>query len=72
MENVTDAELDLYYWMHDQLGSFSTYLFKAISSADTRNLSKISLGFPEEVQVYKRFANEEGYWDNLQKRILNK
>ena len=72
MENVTEAELDLYYWVHDQLGSFSTNLFKAISFADTRNLSKIALGFPEEVAAYKRYANEEGYWFELKQRILKK
>jgi hypothetical protein len=69
MEEVTEAEKDLYYWVHDQLGSFSTHLFKAIASADTSNLNKLSKGFPDEVQVYKRYANEENYWADLKQRI---
>lgn len=72
MENVTEAEKDLYYWVYEQLGSFSTYLFKAIANADSSNLFKLSKGFPEEVQVYKRYANEEGYWVNLKTRVENR
>ena len=50
-------------------GSFMTNLFKTIMSADIGNQVKLSLGFPNEVEVVRRYQNEDGYWQVLQKKL---
>jgi hypothetical protein len=45
-----------------------TNLFKTIMSADIQNQFKLSLGFPNEVEVVRRYKNEDGYWQQLQKK----
>jgi hypothetical protein len=44
-------------------------LFKTIMSADMSNQSKLSMGFPNEVEVVRRYQLEDGYWQNLQKKL---
>jgi hypothetical protein len=46
-----------------------TNLFKTIMSADMGNQIKLSSGFPNEVEVVRRYQLEEGYWQNLQKKL---
>jgi hypothetical protein len=38
-------------------------------SADITNQKKLSLGFPNEVEVVRRYKNEDGYWQQLQEKI---
>ena len=61
------AELEFVYFMKGTSGSFMTNLFKTIMSADLENMRKLSLGFPNEVEVVHRYQNEEGYWQKLEK-----
>lgn len=63
------AELEFVYFMRGSSGSFKTNLFQTIFSADMENQTKLSLGFPNEVEVVRRYQNEEGYWQELQKRL---
>ena len=63
------AELEFMFFMKGTSGSFMTNLFKTIMSADLENMRKLSLGFPNEVDVVHRYQNEEGYWQNLQKKL---
>jgi hypothetical protein len=63
------AELEFVYFMRGTSGSFMTNLFKTIMSADLENMRKLSLGFPNEVEVVHRYQNEEGYWQKLQEKI---
>jgi hypothetical protein len=63
------AELEFVYFMKGTSGSFMTNLFKTIMSADLENMRKLSLGFPNEVEVVHRYQNEEGYWQKLQEKI---
>lgn len=72
MEELTEAEETLYFWQMGSSGSFTTNLFKSIACADTVNLSRLAMGFPAEVQVYKRYANEDGYWQNIRDRMERK
>ncbi len=69
--NVTEVEEKLFYCMMGQGGSFSTRLFSTIFAADSINIVKLSLGFPEEVTVALRYRDESGYWEDLQKRMNN-
>lgn len=66
---MEQAELEFMFFMRGTSGSFMTNLFKTIMSADIQNQSKLSLGFPNEVEVVRRYKNEDGYWQKLQEKI---
>jgi hypothetical protein len=66
---MEQAELEFVFFMRGISGSFMTNLFKTIMSADMGNQIKLSLGFPNEVEVVRRYQLEEGYWQALQKRL---
>jgi hypothetical protein len=66
---MEQAELEFVFFMRGTSGSFMTNLFKTIMSADIGNQVKLSLGFPNEVEVVRRYQNEDGYWQELQKKI---
>ena len=66
---MEQAELDFLYFMRGTSGSFMTNLFNTIMSADIQNQFKLSLGFPNEVEVVRRYRNEDGYWQKLQERL---
>ena len=63
------TELEFVYFIKGTSGSFMTNLFKTIMSADLENMRKLSLGFPNEVEVVHRYQNEEGYWQKLEKKL---
>lgn len=63
------TELEFVYFMRGTSGSFMTNLFQTIFSADMGNREKLSLGFPNEVKVVHKYQNEDGYWQELQKRL---
>ena len=65
---MEQAELEFMFFMKGTSGSFITNLFKTIMSADIQNQFKLSLGFPNEVEVVRRYKNEDGYWQQLQKK----
>jgi hypothetical protein len=66
---MEQAELEFMFFMKGTSGSFMVNLFKTIMSADIQNQFKLSLGFPNEVEVVRRYKNEDGYWQKLQKKI---
>lgn len=66
---MEQAELEFMFFMRGTSGSFMTNLFKTIMSADISNQMKLSLGFPNEVEVVRKYRNEDGYWQNLQKKF---
>lgn len=66
---MEQAELEFVYFMRGTSGSFKANLFQTIFSADITNQKKLSLGFPNEVEVVRRYQTEEGYWQKLQKRL---
>ena len=66
---MEQAELEFVFFMRGTSGSFMTNLFNTIMSADIQNQFKLSLGFPNEVEVVRRYKNEDGYWLALQKRL---
>jgi hypothetical protein len=66
---MEQSELEFVFFMRGTSGSFMTNLFKTIMSADMGNQIKLSLGFPNEVEVVRRYQNEDGYWQELQKKI---
>ena len=66
---MEQAELEFMFFMKGTSGSFMTNLFKTIMIADIGNQVKLSLGFPNEVEVVRRYQNEDGYWQELQKKL---
>jgi hypothetical protein len=66
---MEQAELEFMFFMRGTSGSFMTNLFNTIMSADIQNQFKLSLGFPNEVEVVRRYKNEDGYWQQLQEKL---
>ena len=66
---MEQAELEFMFFMKGTSGSFKTNLFKTIMSADMENQFKLSLGFPNEVEVVRRYQLEDGYWQKLQEKL---
>lgn len=66
---MEQTELEFMFFMKGTSGSFMTNLFKTIMSADMENQFKLSLGFPNEVEVVRRYQLEDGYWQKLQEKL---
>jgi hypothetical protein len=66
---MEQTELEFMFFMKGTSGSFMTNLFKTIMSADIQNQFKLSLGFPNEVEVVHKYKNEDGYWETLQEKL---
>jgi len=63
---LKDSEYELYNWqMSKRSSSFKNALFQAISKSDGENMYLLSLGFPDEVDAYKKFIGKKGYWDKI-------
>lgn len=57
-------------WQFGRLSGFWTAVWKAIATADNSNLERLALAFPDEVEAYKRFSYEPGYWQGIQEKLL--
>ena len=66
--NVTEAEEIFCFFKLNREGSFMTSLIETIFKGDDRNQAKIAKGYPELVEVIKRYGGEKGYWKDLVKR----
>jgi hypothetical protein len=72
MGKIDNTELEFYFFMEGQSGSFHTNLFKTIMSADFGNQYRLAFGFPDEVTVVQRYQKEDGYWESLQDKFEKK
>lgn len=52
----TDSEKFIVKWQFGLLGDFYTALIDAIKRADEKNLARLELGFPAEVQGFRAWA----------------
>ena len=68
---MNEGERHLLDYMHDIGGSFHKALLTAMFAADNTNLSRLKLGFPEEVVAVYRYQHEAGYWEKLQNEWRN-
>jgi len=66
------GEEHLYKWQYGMLGGFMKALFSAICKADGDNIQKLKKAFPEEVEAYRRFSEESGYWDKIRSEYINR
>lgn len=65
---MNPEELAIYQWQYGLMGHFRKALMEAICRADDGNLKRLKLGFPNEVNGYIKFAQESGWWQNVQKK----
>ena len=60
---------NLIEWQYQRSGDFTTSLFETICRADDNNLDRLRREFPEEVKAYENFANVNGWWRDLCKKV---
>jgi hypothetical protein len=68
-DQLTEGERHLVQWQYDFAGGFTKALWTALTIADRNNLARLALGFPDDVEAYKKFSREAGWWPALQKRL---
>lgn len=64
---LSQDEYDFMLYKLGQAGSFRTALYEAWFAADLDNSQKLESVFPE-LEVVRRYSNEDGYWENLCQR----
>ena len=71
MKTLTKGEQFIYDWQYKRHGStsFKGYLAKALAVADTRNLAKLKLAFPEEAEAMDNFHHKKGWWEMVQDKF---
>lgn len=67
--DVSEAEINLYYYLIGKAGIFNNVLFETIFHADFCNLERLKAGFEDEVQVVKRYKTEKSYAKKLKSRV---
>jgi hypothetical protein len=63
-DKLDEYEKAAYKWQYKMNGHFFTNLWAAIVKADDHNLSRLSLGFPIEVEAYRRYIGRNLWWTN--------
>jgi len=69
LEALEKGEKFIVDWQYRLGGDFTMALSHTIMLADSENLDKIALAFPEEVIAFKRFSHEAGWWQKLEAKI---
>ena len=64
---LTTAEKELYRIVRYGGDSFKVKLFELICKADIDNQERLAMGFPEFVEIVRRYQNERGYWEALER-----
>lgn len=68
LNNLNKGERFIYDWQYHMSGGFFGALADLLSRADDRNLSKLSEGFPDEVDAYIRYSREAGWWESVKQK----
>lgn len=68
LESLDESENFIIGWQYRRLGHFKTALAELMCLADDENLIKLSLGFPNEVRGYEKYAKTPGWWKKVQKK----
>lgn len=63
--SISEAEELFMHFKLGQAGSGFTALINCIFAMDMPNRKRISLGYPELVDVVNRYNHEPGYWKDL-------
>lgn len=67
MDKVTHEEAEFMYYKKGTAGSFRTALYDLFFKGDMFNQNKLEEAFPY-LWVARRYAHEQGYWEDLQAR----
>ncbi len=67
---MNDGEKRLVEFHKGISGSFFSFLFNAIFKADSENMAKLKLAFPQEVEAVRRFRSEDNYWQTLEQEYM--
>ncbi len=68
-KELTPEEDWIVQWQYRYVGDFHKALFEAICMADEKNLDKLTLGFPDEVSGYKKYTCQQGWWQEVKRKI---
>ena len=68
-KEVTRWERELYFYTRGTAGGFYTKLVDAFMHADGGNTARLLMAFPEELIPVHKYRTEEGYLEDLKKRI---
>ena len=63
---LSEGERHLCEWQFGMTGHFFTALFAAMTHADETNLNRLSLAFPDEVNAFRRYKKEDGFWPRIE------
>lgn len=68
MRTLTKGEQFIFDWQYGIHGdtSFKGYLAKALSVADSSNLDKLKLAFPDEARAMNLFHSQWGWWAGVE------
>ena len=69
-EEMTPEESAMLEWQYHFMGDFRIALMVAIGRADDYNLVRLERGFPVEVNGYRKFANESGWWERVVEKAI--
>lgn len=53
-------------WRYGMSSHFYSVLFAAMVAASETEINQIALGFPEEVDAYKRYQTQKGFWNQIE------
>lgn len=68
-QDLTIHEEIICKWQHRMMGDFRTALMKTIALADESNLQRLSLSFPDEVEAFRLYSHQNGWWQSVQKKL---
>jgi hypothetical protein len=66
---LTAEEKELYRVVRYGGDSFKVKLFELICKADIDNQERLAMAFPEFVEIVRRYQNERGYWEAIEKAM---
>lgn len=64
--NFSNEEAAVVEWQFRYTGDFKSAVWNAIKLADEGNLKLLAKSFPVEVEGYKRYTREEGWWQKVE------
>ena len=67
---LNEGEQALVDWQYVNTGCFSNKLMDLIGKADGTNKARLALAYPLHVEAYHDYATVNGWWTDLQKRLL--
>jgi hypothetical protein len=68
-QKLSKGEKHIIDWQIGIASGWRMALQELISLSDLDNLAKLELAFPDEVQAFKKYRNEIGWWAELANRV---